>query len=295
MDNTCIDTLVVILHFGSVQFTNNCIKSLSTLDFIDIVVVDNDSNNRYTNDNSSELPIQVFLTDENLSFSKANNLGVRLALKESHKFIFILNNDTLHTNSALQKMRNLMADPLIGAIGPCMPFADNPNSIWACGGTVSRIKMSINGIKVPISIDKYYEVDYLPGAAILTRTDIWNNIGGFPESYFLAYEEAELCYKIKKLGYKIVADPCSVIYHHVGMSSMIKPKYIYNSVRGRIKLSKFFFGFFLGTLYSLFVTSNEIFKHKQGFFIWTRAISDEINELPFDINSLIKIQNKFGN
>ena len=64
------------------------------------------------------------------------------------------------------------------------------------------------------------EVDYISGAAIMIRKNLWNIIGGFDERYTPAYcEDSDLAFEVRKYGYKVVYQPLSVITHFEGISN----------------------------------------------------------------------------
>ena len=198
---------------------------------------------------------------------------------------------------ALNYLRETLNSNKVGAVGPCMPYASNPKKIWACGGYINKLKVRVGGLQ-PKS-NKPYQVDYIPGAAILCRSDLWKEIGGFNEEYFLTYEEAELALEVKKKGFKIMADPRSVILHHVGMSSQRLPKYYYNSIRNRLIFSKYLYGKRIGLLYAIIITissplnvrsQKELF---QKIKLWTKAILDDLKDVPISRQILQSITKQF--
>jgi GT2 family glycosyltransferase len=52
--------------------------------------------------------------------------------------------------------------------------------------------------------------------ALIVRRDVFNEVGGFDEDYFLLREETDLCWRIRLRGYKVVFIPNSIVYHYVG-------------------------------------------------------------------------------
>ncbi|MGE5633334.1 MAG: glycosyltransferase, partial [Caulobacteraceae bacterium] len=63
------------------------------------------------------------------------------------------------------------------------------------------------------------EVDYISGACIMIRSELWKKIGGFDERYAPAYyEDSDLAFGVRKHGYKVVYQPKSVIVHFEGVS-----------------------------------------------------------------------------
>jgi hypothetical protein len=64
--------------------------------------------------------------------------------------------------------------------------------------------------------------DFLTGCCLLVRKDIFEKIGLFDESYFLYYEDADLCLRAQKAGYIMIVSPESVIWHKISQS--VKPE-----------------------------------------------------------------------
>jgi GT2 family glycosyltransferase len=217
-------------------------------------------------------------------FSKGNNMAVNAFLSEKHNSIMLLNNDTIVQNGAIKLLKQCLLDgDRVGAVGPCMPYTGMTNKIWACGGYINKWKLSIGGLQ-PKS-NRAYEVDYLPGAAVLTRADLWKKIGGLSEKYFFAYEEAEYALEVKQHGYKIMVEPKSVILHKVGISSQKKAQYFYNGIRNKIIFSKYLYGEWFGFIYGLFMTAISLrSKNPRIFFgqsrLWIEAIFDELRSKP---------------
>jgi glycosyltransferase involved in cell wall biosynthesis len=64
------------------------------------------------------------------------------------------------------------------------------------------------------------EVDYCSGASLLVRADLFNQLGGFSETFLPAYyEDTDLCFAIRKLGYKVMYQPQSKVIHYEGITS----------------------------------------------------------------------------
>lgn len=134
----------------------------------------------------------------------------------------LLNNDTIVLPGAIQKLRENLHEEKVGAIGPCMPYSDNQDIVWACGGFIRNFRLTISGRKEVIKPEPN-DVDYLPGAAILCKMNVWDQVGDLPEKYFLAYEEAKFALRVKNLNYRIMVHPKAKILHKVGMTSINEP------------------------------------------------------------------------
>ncbi len=300
MLNNNLRTLCVILHYGSENLTNECIKSLINNKFtnIDVVVSDNDPSQSYKLPDNLVANIDIIKTGGNVGFAKGNNIGVNNFLRDVHDSILILSNDTILTKNSLNLLKKtLFSKNNIGVVGPCIPYYDNPDKIWSCGGKINFLKLNINGSDK--TDDLPYETDYLPGAAFLCRSDIWRKIGGFNEDYFLAYEEAEFSLEIKKRGLKVIVDPRCIVLHHVGMSKVRSSKYFYNEIRNRITFSKYIYGTKIGLTYSIIITLLYSLKApylksiKQRFLLWIKAIHDELKRTKVTSKVLNLIEDEF--
>ncbi len=62
------------------------------------------------------------------------------------------------------------------------------------------------------------EVDWVSGACMMIRKEVFDKIVGFDEQIYMYYEDADLCLRIKKLGWKVYFLPHAQIYHFYGSS-----------------------------------------------------------------------------
>jgi len=138
------------------------------------------------------------------------------------EYLFFLNNDTQVQEDWLTSLVQLLdQDPTIGMTGSKLIYPDGRQQeaggiIWkdASGWNYGRLddpeKPEYNYVK---------EVDYISGAAIMIRTSLWKQIGGFDERYVPAYyEDSDLAFEVRKHGFKVVFQPRSVVVHFEGIS-----------------------------------------------------------------------------
>jgi len=245
-------TLCVILHYGSEYYTNQCIGSLLKIKNIDIIISDNDPSQLYKPPKNIIRLVKIIKTGGDLGFSEGNNLAVKKFLTRDHGSVLILSNDTIVQEGAVDYLRNTLNSSGVGIVGPCMPYAKDKKKIWACGGYINKIKLTMSGLQQ--KKNQPYEVDYIPGAAFICRADLWREIGGFNQEYYLTYEEAEFSLEIKKRRFKVLVDPRSIVLHHVGMSAQLLSKYYYNRIRNRLIFSRYLYGKNIGLIYGLLIT-----------------------------------------
>ena len=134
-------TLCVILHYGSEKYTNECIASINGVKNLDIVIVDNDSNQSYKPLKKFRKFVKIIKSGGLLGFASANNLGVKKSLKKYHNSILIINNDTVVTKGSIEYLKETLAIKNVGMAGPCMPYVKNIRKIWACGGFINKIRL----------------------------------------------------------------------------------------------------------------------------------------------------------
>ncbi len=290
-------TLCLILHYGSINFTINCVKSILEDDLSDIIIIDNEVERTIFPDDFFCTRVKYFKTKGNQSFAAANNLAVAEHLNSGYGTILLVNNDTIVLNDSIRVLRDTLADSGIGVVGPCMPYASNPNEIWACGGVIKKSSLYISGIRY-VKNSFIHDVDYLPGAAIMCTPVMWNKVGGLPEKYHLAYEEAQFCLEIKKIGKRVVVNPSAQILHFVGMSSVFSPKYIYNSFRNKIRFSQYLYGDKFGLFFAICRTffnirDRSLTKAILKFRLWFRAVKDEFNNIPLTAAELAIIESQY--
>lgn len=232
MEKTRWNLSVVILNYNTGDFLTQCLRSLEPLrenKKIDIWVVDNGSSDESLEMARKDFPkLHCLETGQNLGFAKGNNL----ALKEvKSKYVLILNPDTEVLPGTLPALMEYMEEHR--EVGACSPRVELPNGQldWA----------SHRGFPTPLASFKYYflkddrlyhlsdrdfnkphEVDSLSGAFILTKKEVLEKVGFFDESYFMYAEDLDLCYRIKKAGYKIIYLPQVKIIHYKGVSSGLK-------------------------------------------------------------------------
>lgn len=235
-----IDLSVIIVNYNVKELLDQCIESIlkASLNIkTEIIIVDNnsyDGSAEYIRNKYSEKPyIKLIESNINLGFSKANNLGVKHANGE---YILILNPDTLLQEDTLDKsLKFIKANNDVGAL-TCKLILPSGKLDLACRRSfptpsvavyrilgLSKIfpKSKIFGKYNLTYLDenKTYEVDAIVGAFMLMKRELYKKLNGFDEDYFMYGEDLDLCYRIKKAGYKIIYYPETSIIHYKGEST----------------------------------------------------------------------------
>lgn len=287
-----IDVSIIFVNYKTKDLTINAIESVfektQNINF-EIFVVDNASNDGSIEAIEQKFPnVNIIKNPVNSGFGAANNLAIKRA---GGKYIFCLNTDTLLVNNAIKILFDFMEKEENKNVGVCGGYLENAEGIpMDCGGNFPNIteilwKFGIRNIfkekykkyKLTINsgdIKHCKKIEYITGADIMFRKSVLDKTGLFDETFFMYYEETDLCYRIKKAGYLIKYVPEAKIIHLEGKSSnstINKKKQSKNSeflyLKKHFPNSIFFIKFlycilyFIGGYLSQNVDDKELFKH----------------------------------
>jgi hypothetical protein len=233
-----IDISVVIVNYNVRDLVDNCISSVykaaSDKYAIEVFLVDNNSIDGSADHIRAKYPeVIVIENDSNLGFSKANNIALRRAKGE---YSLILNPDTLLEENTFEKMIGFCrSHPDAGAVTSKLILA-NGRLDSACrrsfptpGVAVPRIlglsklfpksKLFAKYNLTYLNEDETYEVDAICGAFMFIPTKIFEKSGLFDEDYFMYGEDLDLCFQIRKSGYRIYYFPEVTTIHFKGEST----------------------------------------------------------------------------
>lgn len=222
---------IIIVNYKVRDELFNCLRSVyesKTKASFEIIVVDNDEIKTIGKDLKKEFPQVIYLSSKtNLGFGGGNNLGFR---KAKGDFIYFLNPDTkMEENSIDSLVQFLKKDKKIGIVAPLL--LNQKGIPYPLQGTLeltpkraifshSIINKLFPGNKVSrqfwqIGWDKtkVKEVDVVPGTAFMIRREIFEEISGFDQKFFLYFEEFDLCKKVREMGYKVFINPQARVIH----------------------------------------------------------------------------------
>ncbi|MFF2480878.1 glycosyltransferase [Paenibacillus sp. NPDC058071] len=213
---------IVIPVYNQFDYTYACLQSILTNTqgiAYEVIIADDMSTDETVNIGQYADNINVVRDGENRGFLLNCNNAAKQA---KGKYIFFLNNDTNVQSNWLDHLLSVIeSDPTTGMVGSKLIYPDGRQQeaggiIWsdASGWNYGRLddpeKPEYNYVK---------EADYISGAAILIRTSLWIELGGFDERYVPAYfEDTDLAFAVRALGYKVLLQPKSVIVHFEGIS-----------------------------------------------------------------------------
>jgi len=216
-----------VIGNGQLRITNN------RLPITEIIVVDNASRDGTVDMLRAEFPrVRVIANSENRGFTRANNQALALA---QGRYLFLLNPDTELRPDALPTLFEYAeANPRVGMIGPQLFYGDgSPQSSRRRFPTRATAFLESTLLQPwfpnhrvlthfymrDTRDDATLQVDWINGAAMFVRRQVYAQIGGFDEAFFMYSEELDWCRRAKDAGWQIVYLPSAQITHYEGKSS----------------------------------------------------------------------------
>lgn len=131
-----------------------------------------------------------------------------------------LNSDTIIKSDILSPIKQFLNNNKeVGIIGPKLLLEDGSEQERAYGKFPTLFSVVAEKFKnQKIKETKPFEVDWVSGAALIIRKDVFYKIKGFDENFFMYFEDIDLCRRAKNLGFKAVVCPAAPIVHLCGKS-----------------------------------------------------------------------------
>jgi hypothetical protein len=232
--------------------------------------------------------VEVVRTERNLGFATGCNIGIERALVAGSDYVLLLNNDTIVAPDFLE---NLVAYaksyPEIGIVGPLICYADQPEQVWFAGariifelGYFEHRYLNRHRRTVPTTP---VATDYVTGCCMLIATPVLREVGQLDDRFFAYFEDADLCIRASRSGFKVAFLPTSVIWHKESASTRrnltegnTSPLKHFLLARNRIEVirkhsSLLRFGVFLlvgNTLIIFFFLSAFTFRRRWKKMVW---------------------------
>lgn len=233
---TRYDLSVVVVSFNTREVLRRCLETLANAAselVLEILVVDNGSVDGSVEMVAREFSdVRLFQAGENLGFAAANNL---LFHQAQGKYLVLLNSDAFLRPGALQKaVAHMDREPrtglgggrLIGEDESWQPSAREFPSVWNDFLSLSGLAHRFRNSRFWGRADRTWadplqeaDVDWVPGAFSIIRASVLQETGCFDESFFLYYEEVDLCRRIHEAGYAVRYWPDVVVVHLGGESA----------------------------------------------------------------------------
>ena len=234
--------------------TLDCIESIiNTTNGLDvgITVVDNASKDDTVVEVINKFPsVKIISNETNLGYAGAVNAGAK---DSNSEFIIVSNNDVIYHEGAIEKLITYLKENSDTAVaGPQQMY---PDGSWEyCYGRLPGIILGLKNLFLITSIQQNWQrlrwkkknagmkprnTQYVDGAVMAIRKEVFDSLNGFDEDYFFYTEEADFCKRVKDNGLKVKFVPEAIVTHFRGGSSarmgydeikvevFIKSKFIY--------------------------------------------------------------------
>lgn len=243
---------IIIINYNGKSYLEKCLESIKKIkyDNLEIIVVDNNSTDGTMEFLAQNYPSIITLKlDKNYGFAKPNNMAAKIAKGD---FLLFLNNDTEVTPNFLTELVQV----LVGndQIGICQSLLLKPNGeIDSSGDFIDTIGVVYNS-KEPI--DKIREISSARGASMIIRKELFLDLGGFDEQFFVSFEDVDLGWRTWIKGYKVAINPKSVVYHHGGKThDSIKDEISFHGLKNQLsmKITNFEMKYSISSLLKFFI------------------------------------------
>ncbi len=208
----------------------------------EIIIIDNASSDAYPAKLAGQSPlIRIIRNKENLSFSAAYNIAIR---SSTGRYVLILNDDAiLQPGSLGVLLRVLETDSAVGAVGPKLV---NPDGTLQLHFTNRRFPHLLNCLALALflegrllryagtrrwfgldrDLERSGDAEHLAGACLLVRREALEAIGLFDENFHYWFEDTDLCYRLKKGGWRIIylAEAHVIHYKSASIGRLPEPR-----------------------------------------------------------------------
>jgi N-acetylglucosaminyl-diphospho-decaprenol L-rhamnosyltransferase len=259
-------TRIVIVNFRTPGLVIDCLRSLVeevvALGDCKVIVVENGS----ADDSTAKIGdairaggweswAELMPIEKNLGFAGGNNVALKPILDglTPPDYVLLLNPDTVIRPNAVKELLDFLEkNPKVGIAGSRLEDPDGtPQRSAFRFPTVSSelengVRLGIvsrclsNSLVAPPVSDEPHETEWLAGASMLVRREVFQAIGLMDADYFLYFEETDFCLRAKRAGWPSWYVPASRVVHLVGQASGVTdtkkparrvPKYWFESRR----------------------------------------------------------------
>lgn len=219
---------IIIVNYKTPLITLACLESIEKhcrREDYEIILVDNSSTEADAEMfKAREMAgrLKLIVNRENRGFGAANNQAAGAAYGE---LLFFLNNDTVVKKDILPAIKESFAEEKsLGVLSPRLFLSDSSAQPYAYGQFLDLAGLMKPGQIAEPKSDVAFPVDWVSGAALVVRRELFDRLGGFDEKFFMYFEDMDLCKRAKESGCEIKVLPKVQVTHLVGASREGKAK-----------------------------------------------------------------------
>ncbi|MBW4446674.1 MAG: glycosyltransferase [Spirirestis rafaelensis WJT71-NPBG6] len=210
---------VIVLNYNGLRHLQDCFSSLLKLDYpkdkLELMLVDNASKDGSVGYVKASYPqVRIVCNKDNLGFASGNNCGAREATGE---YIIFLNNDMWVDPQFVRGLvKAVQSEPGVVSAGAKIlnwdgTRIDFAGAICNYAGYAAQV-----GFDQPYDPEQFNEIKpmlFACGGAMIVNRQVFLDVGGFDDDYFIYFEDVDLGWRLWLLGYKVVFAPDAITNH----------------------------------------------------------------------------------
>lgn len=212
---------VVVVNWNGRDATLACLERLRAVrsPVIAVHVIDNgSSDDSVVRIRAAHPAARLQLFAENRGFAAAANAGIRAALADGARHVFLLNNDALVEPDTLARFAEAAARrPECGLYGGKIYLDRGANVLWCCGvklgGHFNLGRLRGHGRPDRGDYEREEEVDSLTGCGLFVGREVFERIGLFDEAFWVYVEDADFCVRAREAGFACLYVPGATMEH----------------------------------------------------------------------------------
>jgi len=232
---------IMVLTWNGKKFLKDCFSSLNKISYsrkkYEVVMVDNGSEDGSVEYVKKFFPwVKVLALEKNYGFAEGNNRGIDFCKGE---FVVFLNQDTkVDKRWLIELVKPAIEDKKVGICAPLIRDFYHPQLIQSAANYLDVFGDVIHEGwgKKHVRFLNPVKVFSVSGTSLLIRRGVLDKLKYcFDPSYFIYFEDTDLCWRVNLLDYKVIFTPLSVVYHKASIHPLeVKPINIFLCARNKI-------------------------------------------------------------